>query len=222
MLSTIHVPAGGRQLDMVADFFRYDTAGQAGADETLVISADGNNLGSYLPGDSLKLPSTAKRWTITPANPTQTAMLRFGLGEIWTSRLVGNVRVIDEFTDALTVSAQNPSAAPAAFASTQIVAPAANVRGMIVRAVSCNAMNGASSSAACGFKLAKSAPTGYNAPLVRWDLMTAYASGGVLIDRSDSKVNKLVPPGWGLYFFSEVVGASAALSLGGVVWYEPL
>jgi hypothetical protein len=100
MLQTIGFPAGGRQIDAKASFFRYEAVANAnGGDESIRVNADGNDLGLFLPGDAVRLPIEAKRWTITPVNATATGTLRLGVGSVESARLVGNVRVIDQAVD---------------------------------------------------------------------------------------------------------------------------
>lgn len=96
MLQTFNVPAGGRIVNAKASFFRYESANAGGADESLRVRADGNDLGTYLPGDAITLPVDAKNWEITPVTPTATSVVRLGVGGIESSRIFGNVRVIDD------------------------------------------------------------------------------------------------------------------------------
>lgn len=95
MLQTFNVPAGGRQIDAAGNFFRYESASANGADETIRVRVDGNDLGSYLPGDSIRLPIAGKRWEVLPVTPTATMIVRIGLGSVESARLVGQVEVID-------------------------------------------------------------------------------------------------------------------------------
>lgn len=99
MLQTFNVPAGGRIVNAKASFFRYESASAAGADESVRVRADGNDLGTYLPGDSIKLPINAASWEITPVTGAATCIVRLGIGGIESSRIFGNVRIIDSSVD---------------------------------------------------------------------------------------------------------------------------
>lgn len=95
MLQTIGFPAGGRQIDAKATYFRYESANSAGSDETIRVRADGNDLGTYTPGDSIELPVSANRWEIIPASNTNTGTVRLGIGRVASARVAGTVRVVD-------------------------------------------------------------------------------------------------------------------------------
>jgi len=99
MLQTFSFDGTGRQIDTAASFFRYESADVIGGDESLRVYADGNDLGTYLPGDSVRLPVNATRWVITPVNSACVGTVRLGIGTVDSSRLVGNVRVIDSGAD---------------------------------------------------------------------------------------------------------------------------
>lgn len=98
MLQTFTIPSPGRQIDAKASFFRYESGNAAGADESLRVYADGQDLGTYLPGDAVRLPVTASRWIITPVSPALVSTVRLGIASVESARLVGVVRVIDEST----------------------------------------------------------------------------------------------------------------------------
>lgn len=95
MLQTYTFLAGGRQIDAKASFFRYESAAALGADESIRVKADGNDLGIYLPGDDVDLPYQAKRWEILPVVGTITGSVRLGLGRVKSSRLAGTISVVD-------------------------------------------------------------------------------------------------------------------------------
>lgn len=96
MLQTFSVDGTGRQIDAAARFFRYESGSAAGADEAIRVYADGNDLGTYLPGDAVRLPVNATRWVLTPASSALVATVRLGIGSVESARLVGTVRVVDE------------------------------------------------------------------------------------------------------------------------------
>ncbi len=99
MLQTFYVPAGGRIINAKGTFVRLESVTASGAAEDVRIRADGNDLGTYLPGDSFELPVECKTWEITPVTATATAVVRIGVGTVASSRIFGNVKVIDQGAD---------------------------------------------------------------------------------------------------------------------------
>lgn len=99
MLQTFNFIAGGRQADARADFFRYESCAANGADESVRVRADGNDLGLFLPGDFCNLPVFATRWEVLPVTGTATGTFRLGVGVVGSSRLTGIVKVIDQSFD---------------------------------------------------------------------------------------------------------------------------
>lgn len=99
MLQTLNFTAGGRQIDAKANFFRFESCNAVGADESVRVRADGNDLGLFLPGDYVDLPTYATRWEIVPVTVTATGTVRLGVGKVGSSRLTGNVRIIDSASD---------------------------------------------------------------------------------------------------------------------------
>jgi hypothetical protein len=95
MLQTYNIPPGGRQVNAKARFFRYESVSGGVADESLRVRADGNDLGSYLPGDSISLPADAVNWELLPSDNQARALVRLGVGGVGSSRVFGTVSVID-------------------------------------------------------------------------------------------------------------------------------
>lgn len=221
MMQSFGVPAAGRQINTVANFFRYESAIGAGADETIRVRADGNDLGTYLPGDSIKLPVTAKCWDIAPLSPTVTCTVRLGIGRVESSRLVGNVKVIDQIASNVV---QTGSSAPAllavqAFTAYTILGPASNQRGAVVRMLSIGVQSGVGGSVNSRILCAPAAPSSPDGN------QFAFAISGdisnTFVDVSLYDIKKGIPPGWGLYFFT-AVGAVAAVVNGYAIAYELL
>jgi hypothetical protein len=94
MLQTYDLPAGGRQINARATFIRYRSAVAGGADDTIRIRADGQDLGVFSPGDWLELPAEATRWEIVPMVGTVTGKLTLGMGRAGSDNLSAAVRVI--------------------------------------------------------------------------------------------------------------------------------
>lgn len=95
MLQQFKVPAGGRVVNAQASTFRLEAVAAVGGDESVKVRADGQDLGTYLPGDSITLPKPAVMWEITPVTPAATAMVRLGVAGVESSRVYGNVAIID-------------------------------------------------------------------------------------------------------------------------------
>jgi hypothetical protein len=91
MMNQFTVPVAGRIAHAAGTFFRYESAGTEGADQSLRVRADGNDLGLYLPGDALELPEKCSVWELTPVSCS--AVIKIGFGRINTVRstLVGTV-----------------------------------------------------------------------------------------------------------------------------------
>ena len=99
MFQTQYFPAGGRQIDAKANFFRYESCNSNGADESIRVKADGNDMGLFLPGDYVDLPIYATRWEVVPTNAAVMGTVRLGAGKVGSSRLTGTVKVIDQSID---------------------------------------------------------------------------------------------------------------------------
>jgi hypothetical protein len=99
MLQTFNITAGGRQIDTKATFFRYESVNGGGLDETIRVRADNNDLGTYMPGDEVRIPVAATRWEVVPVSPTLTPIVRLGIGQVSSSRIAGTVRVVDQGAD---------------------------------------------------------------------------------------------------------------------------
>jgi len=126
-----------------------------------------------------------------------------------TRRQPGNVRVIDEITDAIVNAPLNMPTPVVALTWVPLVAPAANVKGCILRYFSMAGTSGAGGSLNMQLVACKSAPTSYVAPAQRYSIAGKAANNGGSIDISDNKLNKLLPPGWGIYAGYEITTAAA-------------
>lgn len=96
MLQTFTFSGAGRMVNAQAGYFRYEAGSAAGEDESIRVRADGQDLGTYLPGDSIRLPVAAVRWELTPLSAACTGTVRLGMGDVESARLVGRVSVVDE------------------------------------------------------------------------------------------------------------------------------
>lgn len=91
--------SGPRQIDAKATFFKYEGTAAAGGSEVLRVRADGNDLGNFLPGDAIELASAVTRWELTPTTLTATGTVKLGAGRISSSRIAGNVSIVDNSKD---------------------------------------------------------------------------------------------------------------------------
>lgn len=142
MLQTLNF-SGARQVNAKASFFRYESGSAGGADESIRVRADGNDLGTFLPGDYLKLPFEASCWELVPVTPAAAGVVRLGLGEVGSARLVGNVRVIDGERDKVLAGVCYRSYAQvtgANKAAIQLWNPAGSARNLFVQAVRAGAV----------------------------------------------------------------------------------
>jgi len=138
MLQTYQIPAGGRIVNAKASFFRYESAVAGGGDESLRVRADGNDLGTYLPGDAITLPVDAKNWEVTPVTAGATAIVRLGVGGVESSRIFGTVQVIDTafnkvVSDVEFMSSISLSAGGAGFYTSGEIWNGTTDKGLIVR-----------------------------------------------------------------------------------------
>ena len=211
MLQTFNVPAGGRQIDAKASFFRYESSVANGADDSIRVRADGNDLGIYLPGDSITLPegTNAKRWEITPANPTVTCVVRLGLGRIESTRIAGSTDVQNKIGTGVTLLNASLSTV-FGFSAVQVLAPAANVRGARIRNVMVTATGG-TGNAEVLLIAAPTAPAVKNPSNAMW-LAQAFTPNTSTKDYSTFDSNITIPAGWGIWACTAHGGASGAVA----------
>lgn len=149
-------------------------------------------------------------------------LLALDAGEIGgTRRQPGNVRVIDEITDAITSVTVNQGTGIASFAATILIPPSANLNGMIIRMASVVCTAGAGGTASTRVMAGKASPTGYFVPPQCFQLVELFTSSTTEVNAT-SRFNKLLPPGWGLYHEWQVITSTPVVGPGCVVQYEML
>ncbi len=220
MLQTLTF-AGPRLINAAASFFRYESGSAGGADESIRLRADGQDLGTYYPGDSVELPQACSSWEISPTSSACAGIVRLGVGRVQSARLSGRVSVVDEITDALQCFAFLPGVAVKPFSSVVVLSPASNVRGAILRWAATNAQPTSTGVAYAAFLAAKTQPTDYTNPAQRYPILSAYSNAAAVLSDKSVALNKYLPPGWGIYAQSEVVGAVAS-NVGGQIGFEVL
>ncbi|TXC66022.1 hypothetical protein FSC37_09185 [Piscinibacter aquaticus] len=207
MLQTYPFPAGGRQIDAKADFFRYESSVSGGADDTIRVRADGNDLGLFSPGDSIKLPITASRWEITPITGTVTGAVRIGVGPVQSARVAGNVRVIDEVqASCQTASAGIPGAIGSGVAALRAAAAGLT---LTLRQTSLNIAAGAGGQFAARVVASPAAPLNFSGVASQLILSDLYATNGQSASFQMGDLKKRLPTGWGVYILYEVVSAAS-------------
>lgn len=125
------------------------------------------------------------------------------------TRITGSVRIIDEITDRISTTVTTPSTAITAYNATQHIAPAANVNGIIVRGFACYADGGGANYALTKLVACKSLPTSFVLPAQKYLFGQAESPTGAGVLVTDNKLNKYLPPGWGLYAENQISTAVA-------------
>lgn len=158
----------------------------------------------------LFLEGAYSHFALTSATTQTVNLLIMETGRGGSRRQPGNVRVIDEILDSITYTSVNLPTAIAAMNWVAIVAPASNVRGVIVRGYSCGLVSGAGGGGSIQIAAAKSLPVGFTLPAQKFVFAGVSASNGATITAADSKLNKFLPPGWGVYAGEEVTAVAAS------------
>ncbi|WP_416762727.1 hypothetical protein ACNI65_09990 [Roseateles sp. So40a] len=218
MLQTLNFTSN-RLINFKATFFRYESGTAGGADESIRVRADGNDLGVFQTGDAIELPGAASTWEITAINPATTGILRLGMGKVHSARLSGSVRVVDEITDAIQSSAVAGPTTLTSFTVQQLVAPATNVNGILMRMASCGGAAGAGGSTTVRIVAAKSVPTAYFVPSQCYQLVENFNAQTTDVGTTQ-RMNKRLPPGWGIYLIWNIKDAAPSTGPSGVVQYE--
>jgi hypothetical protein len=222
MLQTFNVPAGGRLVNAKARFFRFESVGVDGADQVLRVRADGQDLGTYLPGDSITLPVDATTWELTPASATQTAIVRLGIATVQAARLVGFVTVTNKIGAGVQqVEGFGGGLLPNGFLSgTVAVAAGLNPRGLLIRRCGVGATAGGGGTSEIRMIAAPTQPV-TTVPANAYQMCATAGGAGVVVNDSRSDLNYQLPAGWAIYIVTQhvtVPATSASYSLA----YEPL
>lgn len=218
-MQIFNVPALGRQVNAAGTFFRYESAGVDGIDQTIRLRADGQDLGTYLPGDSITLPVRASTWEITPTAATQTALVRVGNGEVQSQRLTGIVQVTNRVSPA-TTQLEGPASLLLNVQAVSIVAAALNPRGLLVRRVSCNVTSAAGGQADLRIVTAPVVPV-TTVPMNGYNMAGAYAVGGSSAVDIHADQNYQIPANWGVWAVSNHIAVAPTAAAYGF-FYEPL
>lgn len=125
------------------------------------------------------------------------------------SRISGSVRIVDEITDQIQVVRGNSPTAIVGFGAAVVVAPNLNTRGMILRHFELIGAAGAGGDMGARLVAAKSTPTGFGVPAQQWPIASVVSQTTAQTTSENSFVNKLMPPGWGLYHVFNINTAAA-------------
>lgn len=87
-----------RQIDAAGSFLRYETETAGAVDASVRIRIDGLDIGTYLPGDSIELPTRFARVEIEPIAGAQ-GTIRVGAGRVQSSRVTlgGSVNTNNQY-----------------------------------------------------------------------------------------------------------------------------
>lgn len=140
MLQTITFN-GPRLINAAATFFRYESGTASGADESIRVRADGQDLGLYFPGDSVELPDERSTWEIVPTSPACAGVVRLGVGRVQSARLTGVVSVMDAgkqrtIANQAFMARGTTTVGPATIAAVQLFNPAGSNMRAVVEAIS--------------------------------------------------------------------------------------
>jgi len=204
---------GWRQINALGSYFRYESGAAVGADSSIRVRADGQDLGLFLPGDDVQLPVELALWEITPVTPTCRGTVRLGVGKISSARLVGTVRVVEELNSNIQTTGGNSALTDTAslWQSTALVLPSENVRGLVVRSAILSVQAG--SGGLIYARIAASPNTPSTAAGGNLATLISTSSFGGYSEASDHKINKRIPPNWGVYHMW-FIGAPSALTNG--------
>lgn len=95
MIQTYTFAGTGRQIDAQGVFFRYEAGSDGSGVTSIRVLADGAILGTFEPGDTIDLPTPAKRWEVYPTSAGCIGSVRVGNARVTSNKLQGVVQVID-------------------------------------------------------------------------------------------------------------------------------
>lgn len=95
MIQTYTFTGTGRQIDAQGVFFRYESGTDGSGVTAIRVLADGAILGTFEPGDTIDLPTPAKRWEIYPTSTGCIGAVRVGNARVSSNKLQGIVQTVD-------------------------------------------------------------------------------------------------------------------------------
>lgn len=95
MIQTYTFTGTGRQIDAHGVFFRYESGTDGSGVTAIRVLADGAILGTFEPGDTIDLPTPAKRWEIYPTSAGCIGSVRVGNARVSSNKLQGVVQIVD-------------------------------------------------------------------------------------------------------------------------------
>jgi hypothetical protein len=211
MLQIFDIPATGREINASGKWFQYRKAPINVARQPIRVSADGQDLGHLLPGDAVNLPEPAKRWNVTPVDATDGVQVRIGMASIETPRVEGNVSILDSVGPACQIYVASDLSPGITVA--QMIAPTANVNGIIIRQASAEVTNVAGNLALCRLIAAPKLPANHvpqAVPAIVLASVSVNNAASIAAAEQDFNLRRMIPPGWGV-FFAKNHGAGGAL-----------
>lgn len=146
MIQQFSFKDGGRDVNAKGSFFRYESGSDGSGITDIRLIIDGNDVGTFVPGDSIELPSSARRWEIRTLSPGCAGLVKIGEGRITSAKLFGVVQTVDAGR-ARSVSGQSfmgsPYMSPAAsnYGFVQLFNKVGSGRNVIVNGLWCIASN---------------------------------------------------------------------------------
>ncbi|WP_290904448.1 hypothetical protein [Aquabacterium sp.] len=95
MIQTYTFSGTGRQIDAQGVFFRYEAGSDGSGVTSIRVLADGAILGTFEPGDTIDLPTPAKRWEVYPTSNGCIGSVRIGNARVTSNKLQGIVQIVD-------------------------------------------------------------------------------------------------------------------------------
>lgn len=200
---------GDRLINAAATFFRYESGSAGGADESIRVRSDGQDLGIYYPGDSVELPDQRGTWEIKVTTPGCAGVVRLGVGRVQSARLVGIVGVTNKISAAVkaTFGAGNTAVG---LNATQIIAPAANLNGLTIRRASCGITGTAGTTTGEARMIAAPVTPTSTVPATSFQICGTAVTGAASLSDNRNDMNYQLPPGWGIWIVNNISGAAAA------------
>lgn len=95
MIQQFSFDGSGRQIDAKGVFFRYESGTDGSGVVDIRLTIDGQQVGTFSPGDSLDLPTPVRRWEIVPVSAGCVGVVKIGNARVTSPKLQGVVQTVD-------------------------------------------------------------------------------------------------------------------------------
>lgn len=95
MIQQFSFDGSGRQIDAKGVFFRYESGTDGSGVVDIRLTIDGQNVGTFSPGDALDLPAPARRWEVVPVSAGCVGVVKIGNARVTSPKLQGVVQTVD-------------------------------------------------------------------------------------------------------------------------------